>query len=928
MKKTLFLTAILGAAFCSTAFGARTVADYSTTDGEMEFSGAIIEYTGTSNNQTIGTSGVTFDINKSGTTYQKKGASQNPDLGGTNGNLWEYLTTHKDNVVYGHTIKMSGSTGGEVQLNTSGMGNTLFGGLITTAEAANASYTLNANSGDAFLTANDEVGANMSIGANTTFKAPDNNTIEIASSGTWDIADGKTLLLRAGRIYLHDNTTVSLNGGGTLAFEIPHSAHKLQLGEGAQFDINGGTTVQVGDSFNYAFSDGAGFTSSDNTGKLNFVVTATNVGPEAGTNAFGTQTYTTTGSFNAAEGVTLLLNGREATLSDKELTANGTTYFIQNASATWDAAGATDIVVDTETTDTAVALGGGVYTLNSLTVESGKVTTTHSGDAGCVSGTITVKGGAVFEVAGQHDAFGYNSGVSTEKVVLDGTNGETATLALNQTTGNTVTMRTALEMKGNAAVTGKGFNTFDGFRLTVSGTNNVIDKFDMRKNATVDVAANGSVEMKSVIINAQDTGDDRTLDKTGSGDLIISGDAALKKVHHVGGAIKVTAGTTNILALEGGDGSSGSTTIDVAAGATLAITGANGATDTSYKNKGLILSEWNAGTTANIDGALLSEDATAYIGDATLTLNLNSGSTTALAGIAIANTKGNKEQGLNLNMAEGSTFILGAAGITTTKNTNVQIAGGELGISADEVAIATDMTVTGALTINTNKYTFNANGTAVTAGTDGGTLTMNGNINLNGGSLTVTGNGTFTMKSLQLTGDDADLTIDDTTTVTDAADLAVNALTMKAGATLSIGQHEDSIVSVQTLTVEGDSTLNANLAIAEEGALISHGVLSMGCTVTIGSGTEITVDGDIAAGPVTIFTDVDSLTLGNVDINNATWTDAVGFVINGVTASAGEYVIGYWDGTVSIAAANVPEPATATLSLLALAALAARRRRH
>lgn len=77
---------------------------------------------------------------------------------------------------------------------------------------------------------------------------------------------------------------------------------------------------------------------------------------------------------------------------------------------------------------------------------------------------------------------------------------------------------------------------------------------------------------------------------------------------------------------------------------------------------------------------------------------------------------------------------------------------------------------------------------------------------------------------------------------------------------------------------------------------------------------------------VALFTHVDSLTLDNPpDDNGDGWAAADYFTSEYIDASTR---LVWADGTVSLVGLTVPEPATATLSLLALAALAARRRRR
>lgn len=156
------------------------------------------------------------------------------------------------------------------------------------------------------------------------------------------------------------------------------------------------------------------------------------------------------------------------------------------------------------------------------------------------------------------------------------------------------------------------------------------------------------------------------------------------------------------------------------------------------------------------------------------------------------------------------------------------------------------------------------------------------------------------------------------------------------GAALAAGESNVGNVTVTgLLTASEGSVLNANLKLARGAKVVSHGALTMGCTVTIAGDLILSVDGNAGAAPVAVFKDVESLTLNGEDVSMG-WYDA-STVLNSLTINGGsdpitgaglkDYVIGYWNGTVSVAHTTVPEPATATLSLLALAAMAARRRR-
>ena len=76
-----------------------------------------------------------------------------------------------------------------------------------------------------------------------------------------------------------------------------------------------------------------------------------------------------------------------------------------------------------------------------------------------------------------------------------------------------------------------------------------------------------------------------------------------------------------------------------------------------------------------------------------------------------------------------------------------------------------------------------------------------------------------------------------------------------------------------------------------------------------------------------------AITSTNLKLNNISQLDALGYTNVGYITSAdklekGQYGLVYTNSGMKLAAAAIPEPTTATLSLLALAGLAARRRRR
>jgi hypothetical protein len=160
-------------------------------------------------------------------------------------------------------------------------------------------------------------------------------------------------------------------------------------------------------------------------------------------------------------------------------------------------------------------------------------------------------------------------------------------------------------------------------------------------------------------------------------------------------------------------------------------------------------------------------------------------------------------------------------------------------------------------------------------------------------------------------------------------------------------ENEADITVVGMAGFEQGATLNANLTLASGSTLVMDGPLHMGSTLELVSGDgSITLSGTMYEAlaslemgeSLTLFTGVDSLTLTNDGISVTYRPDE----LHGVLASdyfgnlpvPGEeayYYITYTSTAVGggelAIMLNIPEPTTTTLSLLALSALVARRRR-
>lgn len=222
-----------------------------------------------------------------------------------------------------------------------------------------------------------------------------------------------------------------------------------------------------------------------------------------------------------------------------------------------------------------------------------------------------------------------------------------------------------------------------------------------------------------------------------------------------------------------------------------------------------------------------------------------------------------------------------------------------------------------------------------------GTLVANHASALGKGSVTVASGATLEIaKGITASGfsslnfaEGANAAINGTLALSNDA-VTLHSLTMGASGLLELNSHNGTLTT-STLTVSGNSTINANLVVNDNGTMdfSNHTELTMGCTVTIGDYVTIMIDDSELASIVsgnsvmTIINDVEGVDMNNLALTlGSGWkfVDAQGNSLDAYNLRLD--VVDAGNGKVNIVVA--PEPATATLSLLALAGLCARRRRH
>lgn len=269
--------------------------------------------------------------------------------------------------------------------------------------------------------------------------------------------------------------------------------------------------------------------------------------------------------------------------------------------------------------------------------------------------------------------------------------------------------------------------------------------------------------------------------------------------------------------------------------------------------------------------------------------------------------------------------VVSGSGITVTDAATIRATGGNSTITAT-TTLTNESTLTydvaeGATLQSTGALTSETRSDLVKIGT--GSLQLNNaanrfdNIRVDAGELMVHGAEAYDLDNLQ------------------AATSA--SLSFYAGAVGNV-ETEAAVRVSGTADFGSEARLNANLTLATGAVLsVADGGLAMGSTLTLqegvllGDSTLARVQSLRVGESTTLFRGVDGLTLGNTEYTTISTEDSI-LASPYFSNLSNNYVLSYTgteDGSLNITmiSAAVPEPTTATLSLLALAALAARRRR-
>ena len=390
--------------------------------------------------------------------------------------------------------------------------------------------------------------------------------------------------------------------------------------------------------------------------------------------------------------------------------------------------------------------------------------------------------------------------------------------------------------------------------------------------------------------------------------------------------VQNTAG--NDYAFTGSGWLSGNTTLNKTGTGELTIATANDYTGRTELQEGTLNVHHSTalGSTATGEASLTTAAGTTLKVDNTSHLVL-AGSGNSLAG-AVEVAAGSTLEMKGSGYAATASTVDGTLAFTGTSATTGTLSGsGTVQATDSQVTVETLSGFTGNL-----KVTGKGAGLSI----DSGSYTAAGTLSVAGGTLTFGAKGNITLNAggqlLLQSWDDA------------VAGVSANNITVKQGATLSASALGDMPeISSHELSVDLNCsrlTLNAGATLEVDGACfdLNNGVLTLAVAVASTEKIELVLAGDAmykVDDRVVLFKNVGQGIFAYDGINASVGTElrykllaADYFTGDGITTTT-KLVYDSSTGQVYLEGVNcIPEPATATLSLLALCALATRRRRR
>lgn len=564
------------------------------------------------------------------------------------------------------------------------------------------------------------------------------------------------------------------------------------------------------------------------------------------------------------------------------------------------------------------------------------------------------------------DSLGWGNS-ATSSITLSGETDKVATMEI----GAVQTLKTDINLNGNTLLSstseGAIFHSY-GSTITVTGTDNVISVGMMdRDRLTLNVAGGSELSITGRIETkgGQNLSGDPAMTKTGDGKVTFSGEGS-----SFGGQYTQSAGETFFsgagttlgagLAINGGR-----VIADAGDGNAVMITGVTGSGNLAAKSGILKVSGLN--TTGLLELGYKDNNVQSGTGSQIIELSGTGNSVRELDASMGKTANGTllMKQGSALQVT-GNTWLSRDASILLeenaelTTNQGVKIKGTAQAEADRRSSIKAVDGASDAYTAANDGITItNAIVTSTGSSPDGGNFSLSNILTnstlVNEGTDTLRAtNGNSTFRGIEARNGNIVVQRWNDTGISVESVILNDDRTLEIWAQQNSEGNRGSLTVTQTATFGSGTTLNADLTLAGGATLDLGGAVTLGSgnsltlgsasgdSITLGNTLKATLNSLAAGGRYNLFItqDVDTITLAGTAYS---LTDEAA-AMKDLDASAifsgleqGAFVLNFeeWPAAGDVAAgggvfyitASLPEPATATLSLLALAALAARRRR-